>query len=208
MVVGAENPNYADEFFESVLTEKQKNIRLRIALGVVTLILMAIGPVLQYYYADIFLYILAAGIAFTIGTNLTIGILSIRIEDKAELMERRMEELLDELSTSTEQLTEFNGQLSQFPLQTMLDTLEVARDELEPTLSQIGSISWEDVSRLLTAALDWSEALDTDKIKNMLAPFVLEPPTMELVTDDPFNEPAPAPTIDFYPPPPPRMRND
>ena len=214
MVVEGLSPNFAeydigeeiDEIISertSLLTEKQKNTRLRLALGAFTLVLMAIGPVLQYYYADIFLYILAAGIAFTIGTNLTIGVLSIRIEDKAELMERRMEELLDQLSTSTDQLTEFNGQLAQFPLQSMLDSLEIARDELGPTLSQIQGVSWEEVSRFVVAALDFSESLDTEKIKSMMSPFVLETPDVNLV-DDPFG--VSVEEIDFFPPPPPRHR--
>jgi len=187
----------------SLLSEKEKNTRLRLALGAFTIVLMVIGPVLQFYYADIFLYILAAGIAFTIGTNLTIGILSIRIEDKAELMERRMSELLEQLSTSTDQLTEFNGQLAQFPLQTMLETLETARSELEPTLSQMGGVSWEEISRAVTTALEWSETLDTDKIKSLMSPFVVETPIIN-IDDDPFNDEAVQ--IDFFPPPPPRHR--
>ncbi len=206
MVVEGLSPNYDEydivEETVSSLTEKQKNIRLRIALGIFTLALMIVGPVLQYYYADLFLYVLAAGIAFTIGTNLTIGILSIRIEDKAELMERRMTELLTELSTSTDQLMEFNGQLAQFPLQSMLDALEIAREELGPTLSQIQGVSWLDISQAVTTAMDFSETLDTDKIKSLMAPFVVEVPSVSLV-DDPFNEKA---AIDFFPPPPPRHR--
>ena len=96
MVVEAVSPNYDElEFVEKVeLTEQEKNHRLRLQLGVFTLILIISMPILQYYYPDAFLYVLAGGIAFTIGTNLTIGILSIRIEDKAEFMERRMGELL------------------------------------------------------------------------------------------------------------------
>ena len=184
------------------LTERQKNVRLRIALGIFTLALMITGPVLQYYRAEIFIYILAAGIAFTIGTNLTIGILSVRIEDKAELMERRMTELLEELSTSTEQLMEFNGQLAQFPLQVMLDTMETARDELGTTLSQMNGVSWLDISTAVTTMMEFSETLDTDKIKSLMAPFVVEAPSVSLV-DDPFGV---TEEIDFFPPPPPRHR--
>ena len=183
------------------LTEAEKNVRLRIGLLVVTLLLMAIGPALQYYYPDVFLYILAAGIAFTIGTNLTIGILSVRIEDKAELMERRMIELLEELSTSTEQLEEFNGQLSQFPLESMLTSMQEARDQLTPTLGEIQDISWGQVAQAINIALEWYERIDSDKIGQIVSPFIKEMPEIDL-TDDPFNEGQ----IDFFPPPPPRMR--
>ena len=162
-------------------------------------------PLIQYFYADAFLYVLAGGIAFTIGTNLTIGILSIRIEDKAELMERRMGELLGELSTSTDLLGEFNDQLSQFPLESMLQTMEGAREELGPALSQMNGVSWTEISSAFSAGMEWYETLDTDKIKSMMAPFIVEVPEITLI-DDPFNDSIPA-TPDFFPPPPPRHRN-
>lgn len=207
MVVGAESQSYGElEFVESPdePTEREKNIRLRLILGAFTFLLIATLPLIQYYYAGAFLYVLAGGIAFTIGTNLTIGILSIRIEDKAELMERRMADLLEELSTSTDLLGDFNNQLQQFPLESMLETMEKARDELGPALSQMNGVSWTEISTAFAAVMEWYETLDTDKIKSMIAPFVVETPQITLI-DDPFNDSIPAP--DFFPPPPPRHRN-
>ncbi len=208
MVVEAVSPNYDElEFVEKVeLTEQEKNYRLRFQLGVFTLILIISMPILQYYYPDAFLYVLAGGIAFTIGTNLTIGILSIRIEDKAELMERRMGELLKELSTSTDLLGEFNDQLSQFPLESMLHTMESAREELGPALSQMNGVSWTEISNAFSAGMEWYETLDTEKIKSMMAPFIVETPQITLI-DDPFNDDSVLDVPDFFPPPPPRHRN-
>jgi len=208
VVVEAVSPNY-DEF-ESVeeveLTEREKNHRLRLFLAGFTLFLIATMPMIQFYYADAFLYVLAGGIAFTIGTNLTIGILSIRIEDKAELMERRMGELLKELSTSTDLLGEFNDQLSQFPLESMLHTMESAREELGPALSQMNGVSWTEISSAFSAGMEWYETLDTDKIKSLMAPFIVETPQITLI-DDPFNDDTVPEVPDFFPPPPPRHRN-
>lgn len=185
------------------LTDRDKTLRLRIGLGAFTVFLMILGPVLQYYYADVFLYILAGGIAFTIGTNLTIGILSVRIEDKAEVMEKRMGELLEQLSTSTEQLEEFNGQLAQFPLETMLESMQEAREELTPTLASMQDISWGQVAQAINVGLEWYERVDAEKISSLLSPFIREVAPLDLV-DDPFGEEA---EIDFFPPPPPRMRS-
>ena len=205
MVVEGVSPSYEDAFDEgAVLTERQKNLKLRVQLGVFTLLLITVGPILQFYYGGIFLYILAAGIAFTIGTNLTIAILSFRIEDKAELMERRMTELLEELSTSTEHLSEFNGQLAQFPLETMLVTLEEARDELGPALSQMKPVNWAEISRAVSQGLEFVDRLDVEKITSMLQPFIVEPAPLVRLVDDPFNEAEVG--IDFFPPPPPRHR--
>ena len=206
MVVEGLNPNYEDlELGEARpgQVEQRSKVQLRLALGGFTLFLMILGPVLQYYYADIFLYILAAGIAFTIGTNLTIGVLSVRIEDKAEIMERRIEDLLEQLSTSTDQLTEFNGQLAQFPLESMLVSLQEAREELTPTLASIQDISWSQVAQAIDLGLKWFERVDSEKIGSLLSPFIREAPPVDLL-DDPFVEEA---EIDFFPPPPPRMRS-
>ena len=206
MVVEGVSPNYEEFVLDErpEPTERQKNLRLRVQLGFFTLLLIIAGPVLQYHYDDIFLYILAAGIAFTIGTNLTIAILSFRIEDKAELMERRMTELLEELATSTEHLTEFNGQLAQFPLESMLVTLEQARDELGPTLSQMNGVSWAEISEMVSQAMDLFDRLDTDKIGSLLGPFIQDDPPQVMLVDDPFNDGLAE--IDFFPPPPPRHR--
>tara|TARA_B100001778_G_scaffold209491_1_gene173366 strand:- start:62 stop:682 length:621 start_codon:yes stop_codon:yes gene_type:complete len=206
VVVEGSSLNYDDlELVEARpgLTDRDKTLRLRIGLGIFTICLMVMGPVLQYYYADIFLYILAAGIAFTIGTNLTIGILSVRIEDKAELMETRMTELLQQLSTSTEKLEEFNGQLAQFPLETMLVSMQEAREELTPTLASMQDISWGQVAQAINVGMEWYERVDAEKIGSLLSPFIREIPSVDLV-DDPFVEDA---EIDFFPPPPPRMRS-
>ncbi len=206
MVVEGLNPNYEDlELGEERpgQVEQRSKLQLRLALGGFTLFLMILGPALQYYYADIFLYILAAGIAFTIGTNLTIGVLSVRIEDKAEIMERRIEDLLEQLSTSTDQLTEFNGQLAQFPLESMLVSLQEAREELTPTLASIQDISWSQVAQAIDLGLEWFERVDSEKIGSLLSPFIREAPPVDLL-DDPFVEEA---GIDFFPPPPPRMRS-
>jgi hypothetical protein len=205
VVVEGGNPNYAESASDEkpVLTERQKNIKLRVQLGVLTLVLIGFGPVLQYYYDNIFLYFLAAGIAFTIGTNLTIALLTFRIEDKAELMERRMTNLLEELTTSTEHLAEFNGQLAQFPLESMLETMEEARGELGPTLSQMKGVSWSEISQAVTQGMEFVERLDVEKITGMLQPFLAEAPLVTLI-DDPFNEDVVP--IDFFPPPPPRHR--
>ena len=50
---------------------------------------------------------LSAAMAFTIGTNLTIFIISTQIEDKADSMERKMESLIDELDKAATGLITF-----------------------------------------------------------------------------------------------------
>ena len=213
MEIEGESQNFEDPLFEELdlqpsnfESEKKKTEQLRYGLLAFTLILMAIGPALQYYYADMFLYILAAGIAFTIGTNLTIGILSIRIEDKADLMEARMVDLLEQLSTSTDQLSEFNEVLGRVPILTMVESIESARDELGPALTNMQDVGWSEITDAIQTTLRWVDRLDMDKIQGMVQPFVLEVPSVQIL-DDPFGvEVEVKEEMDFFPPPPPSHR--
>jgi hypothetical protein len=211
--IEGESQNFEDPLFEELglqpsnfESEKKRTEQLRYGLLTFTLILMVIGPALQYYYADMFLYILAAGIAFTIGTNLTIGILSIRIEDKADLMEARMVDLLEQLSTSTDQLSEFNEVLGRVPIHTMVESIESARDELGPALTNMQDVGWGEITDAIQTTLRWVDRLDMDKIQGMVQPFVLDVPSVQIL-DDPFGVEAEVKEeVDFFPPPPPSHR--
>lgn len=186
--------------------EKRKTEQLRIGLLVFTVALMILGPALQYYYADMFLYILAAGIAFTIGTNLTIGILSIRIEDKADVMENRISDLLEELKTSTDALADFNDVLSKVPIHTMVESIESARNEIGPALSNMQDVGWGEITDAIQTTLRWVDKLDMDKIQGMIQPFVIEAPVIQIL-DDPFGVQVEVEAVpDFFPPPPPSHR--
>ncbi len=213
MEIEGESQNFEDPLFEELdlqpsdfESQKKRTEQLRYGLLAFTVLLMVIGPALQFYYADMFLYILAAGIAFTIGTNLTIGILSIRIEDKADLMEARMVDLLEQLSTSTDQLSEFNEVLSKVPIHTMVDSIESARDELGPALTNMQDVGWSEITEAIQTTLRWVDRLDMDKIQGMVQPFVLEAPAVQIL-DDPFGvEVEVVEEVDFFPPPPPSHR--
>ena len=213
MEIEGESRNFEDPLFEELdpqpsdfESQKKRTEKLRYGLLVFTVVLMVIGPALQFYYADMFLYILAAGIAFTIGTNLTIGILSIRIEDKADLMEARMVDLLEQLSTSTDQLSEFNEVLGRVPIHTMVESIESARDELGPALTNMQDVGWGEITDAIQTTLRWVDRLDMDKIQGMVQPFVLEAPAIQIL-DDPFGvEVEVREEVDFFPPPPPSHR--
>lgn len=208
-----ESQNFDDPLFEELSLhasdfqdEKRKTEQLRIGLLVFTVSLMIIGPALQYYYADMFLYILAAGIAFTIGTNLTIGILSIRIEDKADVMENRISDLLEELKTSTDALADFNDVLGKVPIHTMVESIESARDEIAPALSNMQDVGWSEITDAIQTTVQWVDKLDMDKIQGMIQPFVIEAPVIQIL-DDPFGVQIEVEeTPDFFPPPPPSHR--
>jgi hypothetical protein len=148
----------------SIKTDK----RLRFVLFGFTALLTISAPIVSFFYPSAWTFILAAALAFTIGTNLLISVVTVRVEDKADLMEARMVELLGSLNTAAFRLEEFHGQLDVINIPAVKELVENVREEFAPGLNSfddvdIGAISYE--VRRWTAFVD---TLDMDKVGNYL----------------------------------------
>jgi len=146
----------------------QTDKRLRFVLFAFTALLTISAPIVSFFYPSAWTLILAAALAFTIGTNLLISVVTVRVEDKADLMEARMVELLGSLNTAAHRLEQFHHQLDGINIPGVKDLLENIGEEFAPGLKSlddvdIGAISYE--VRRWTAFV---ETLDMDKVGNYL----------------------------------------
>ncbi len=151
-------------------TSKVKKQRLM--LTSFTILLILIMPVLNYFYPEAFVYVLSAAMAFTIGTNLTIFIISTQIEDKADSMERKMESLIDELDKAATGLDHFQVQLNGIDIPAMTGIVEKAKEELAPSLQRLEAVSWESISETIDRSFEVWDKIDKDKLEKVLGPFV------------------------------------
>ena len=131
-------------------------------------------PVLNYFYPEAFVYVLSAAMAFTIGTNLTIFIISTQIEDKADSMERKMESLIDELDKAATGLDHFQVQLNGIDIPAMTGIVEKAKEELAPSLQRLEAVSWESLSETIDKSFEFWDKIDKEKLEKVLSPFVQE----------------------------------
>ena len=178
-----------------VPSKSEAKRRFRVIFAVATIALMITGPVLNYYYEDAWEYFLAIAMAFTIGTNLMIAVVTTQVEDKADRMEEKMETVIGELASASEVVGEFNRQLAG-PVTNMFNSIEDGKTEFGPILQKLGDVTWEEIGIIVREAIKFGERVDMEKLTVMAKPFLLEE-KIQPILDDPFNEP------DFYPPPPP-----
>jgi hypothetical protein len=179
-----------------------------------TVFLIISMPVANWFYPVAWVYVLSAAMAFTIGTNLTIFIISTQIEDKADQMERKMESLIDELDRAATGLDYFQQELSGINIPAIKEALDTAREELQPSLHRLDGVSWESLSTAVENGFRMWSRLDKDKIQKFVRPFLEEGEEMpeffftqsslvvEVDDDDfmPGLEPVLLPSDDFLPP--------
>jgi len=149
----------------------QMDRQRRVLIGI-TVTLVAIMPVVQFYMPSANSYILSAAMAFTIGTNLTIFIISTQIEDKASEMERRIENLTDELDRAQTGLDNFHSELSSVNIPAIVDGIDRARSEMSPSLERLQGVSWEQLSDSMNQIWAFWDRVNKDKLNKFIAPFI------------------------------------
>ena len=149
---------------DSIESDKQ----IRIILFGFTFLLVVTAPVVSYFYPTAWTYILAAALAFTIGTNLLMSVVTVRVEDKADLMEARMVELLESLHVAANRLEEFHTQLDGINIPAIRDLLENIREEVAPGLQSFDDIDIRAIADEIQRASQFLNTLDMDKVGNYL----------------------------------------
>ena len=139
-----------------------------------TVFLIIAMPVANYFFPVAWVYVLSASMAFTIGTNLTIFIISTQIEDKADQMEKKMESLIDELDRAATGLDYFQRELSGINIPAIKEAMDNAREELQPSLHRLDGVSWESLSSAVENSFNMWEKLDKEKIEKFVRPFLDE----------------------------------
>lgn len=151
---------------------KSQMARQRTMLIAFTVLLVATMPALHHFFPVFNSYLLSAAMAFTIGTNLTIFIISTQIEDKADQMERKMESLLDELDRAATGLDNFHGELSSVNIPAIVEGIERAREEMKPSMERLQGVSWEQLSEAMDNLFDFWQRVNKDKLNSFIEPFI------------------------------------
>lgn len=161
-----------DEGLDSQIEEIRKTIewekKVRISLFIFTALLVIGAPVISYLYPSTWTLILASALAFTIGTNLLISVVTVRVENKADSMEERMVELLESLHIAAHRLEVFHTQLDGINIPAIRDLLENVRDEVAPGLHSLDDIDIVAISHEIRRASAFFDTLDMDKLGGYL----------------------------------------
>ena len=207
-----ESEDFAASVIDSDVLVPPSTLRTRRIMMGITLVLVVTMPVLNYYDSETWEYVLAAALAFTIGTNAMISVVTVKVDDKADRMEARIlmlmnyiRELLEQLEESSDTLKDFSVQMEQVNIPAMIASVETARIELAPALDRFSEVDLAQISELSVQALEAMDMIDSEKVKGVLAPFMVDDPViLEPLPfgEDPFFDDERPVGVEWFPPPP------
>ncbi len=179
--------SFESENLKILQEQRHKDITIRKRLLAFSLILTILAPFVSYFYATAWTYILATGVAFTIGTNLLISVVSTRVEDKADRVEERMVDLMDSLNIAADRLQVFHEQLESVNIPGVQQMLENVRDEVAPGLQSLDDVDIGHIAQEIRRASRFVDTLDMDKVGGYLSHIRKERPFYEELEDDDEN---------------------
>ena len=154
---------------EILQEQRIRDVQVRRRLLAFSLLLTVIAPFISYLYPLAWTYILATGVAFTIGTNLLISVVSTRVEDKADRVEERMVDLMDSLNVAADRLQIFHDQLESVNIPGVQQMLENVRDEVAPGLRSLDDVDIVHIATEIRRASRFVDTLDMDKVGTYLS---------------------------------------
>jgi len=161
----------------AILQEQRgRDVSVRKRLLAFSIILTIAAPFVSFIYPAAWTYILAAGVAFTIGTNLLISVVSTRVEDKADRVETRMVELLDSLNLAAMRLEVFHEQIESVNIPAVQAMLENVRDEVAPGLQSLDDLDIGQIAYEIRRASRFVDTLDMDKVGAYISHIKKEAP--------------------------------
>ena len=169
----------------AILQEQRSiDVSVRKRLLVFSIILTIAAPFVSFMYPAAWTYILATGVAFTIGTNLLISVVSTRVEDKADRVETRMVELLDSLNLAAMRLEVFHEQIESVNIPAVQAMLENVRDEVAPGLQSLDDLDIGQIAYEIRRASRFVDTLDMDKVGVYISHIKKEAPDKDEDEDD------------------------
>ncbi|MBU03342.1 MAG: hypothetical protein CME55_08620 [Halieaceae bacterium] len=164
-----------DEDDEDILENYRAMVRqdrlIRIILTVFTGVLVFTAPVVSYLYPATWNIILSTALAFTIGTNLLISVVTVKVESKAQQLEERMQILVHELNQTADRMSGLHETLNIANIPGAIDLFETFRREFMPGFRSLEDVDLRSVSNEIKRASAFVDTLDKEKLLGLISQF-------------------------------------
>jgi hypothetical protein len=164
-----------DEEDEDVLANYKEMVRkdriIRILLTVFTGMLVVVAPIVSYLYPTTWNIILSTALAFTIGTNLLISVVTVKVESKAQQLEERMQILVHELNQTAERMSGLHETLNIANIPGAIDLFETVKSEFMPGIRSLEDVDLQMVTREIKRASAFVDTLDKEKLLGLLTQY-------------------------------------
>lgn len=152
---------------------KQDRI-IRIILTLFTAMLVIAAPIVSYLYPATWNIILSTALAFTIGTNLLISVVTVKVESKAQQLEERMQILVHELNQTAERMSGLHETLNIANIPGAIDLFETVKNEFMPGFRSLEDLDLHVVTSEIKRASAFVETLDKDKIMSIVSQYTVQ----------------------------------
>ena len=152
---------------------KQDRI-IRIILTLFTAMLVIAAPIVSYLYPATWNIILSTALAFTIGTNLLISVVTVKVESKAQQLEERMQILVHELNQTAERMSGLHETLNIANIPGVIDLFETVKNEFMPGFRSLEDLDLHVVTNEIKRASAFVETLDKDKIMSIVSQYTVQ----------------------------------
>lgn len=160
--------------WQAYIAMVKRDKQIRLALTVFTGLLVVIAPIIAYSYPSAWNLILSTALAFTIGTNLLISVVTVKVEGKAQSLEERMEKMIQELNDTAERMSGLHKTLNIANIPGAVDLFETVREEFIPGIRSLQDLDLESITMEVKRASQFVDTLDREKLFNLINQFTKE----------------------------------
>ena len=151
-----------------------KDKRIRQVLAVFTGLLVIAAPIVSALYPSTWTLILSTALAFTIGTNLLISVVTVKVESKAQKLEERMASLIKDLNETADRMSSLHDTLNVANIPGALDLFETVKSEFMPGFKSLEDLDLRLITTEIRKVSEFAETLDREKLLGAIAQFTKE----------------------------------
>ena len=151
-----------------------KDKRIRQVLAALTALLVIAAPIISALYPSTWTLILSTALAFTIGTNLLISVVTVKVESKAQKLEERMAALIKDLNETADRMSSLHDTLNIANIPGAIDLFETVKHEFMPGFKSLEDLDLRFVTSEIRKVSEFAETLDRDKLLGVISQFTKE----------------------------------
>ena len=151
-----------------------KDKRIRQVLAAFTGLLVIAAPIVAALYPSTWTLILSTALAFTIGTNLLISVVTVKVESKAQKLEERMASLIKDLNETADRMSSLHDTLNVANIPGALDLFETVKSEFMPGFKSLEDLDLRLITTEIRKVSEFAETLDREKLLGVIAQFTKE----------------------------------
>ena len=151
-----------------------KDKRIRQVLAAFTGLLVIAAPIVAALYPSTWTLILSTALAFTIGPNLLISVVTVKVESKAQKLEERMASLIKDLNETADRMSSLHDTLNVANIPGALDLFETVKSEFMPGFKSLEDLDLRLITTEIRKVSEFAETLDREKLLGVIAQFTKE----------------------------------